>query len=180
MDNKLFIESHANYLRKPLQPKELKVLVNRIVRLIEEKFPDVDYIAGMGMSGLAILSAVSYVSGKKMFILRKHTDDDNHSTIGMSMSNHRYNEYYPSEGKNCTAIVIDDLISSGDTMVKIYHRLSSLNILMEGIILYCQEKDDGDEFVVDNLGIPVHSVSYFNEIFDSEEYDDGEYKLGGR
>lgn len=152
------VRSHAPYLRAVLQPRNLKILVEKAADVINNKFPDCDYIVGMGISGLAILSAVSMMTDKKMFILRKCEDTNNHSFIGLDINNHRENEYYPTDNKSKTAVIIDDLIATGSTVNEIYNRLFEKEILVEGIILYC-DGDSGNEYTSpNNLEIPVYSV----------------------
>lgn len=164
MNQDLIYKSHATYLRYTLRPEILKEIADKAAQTINEKFPDAEYIVAMGISGLSILPAVSYLTGKKMIILRKDNDLNNHSYIGFNSEDadsHRKAEYYPTESNNISAVAIDDLISSGTTMEIIYDRLKNMGILLEGIILYYDSKSEN--FEIDGLDIPVISVGYWNQ-----------------
>lgn len=150
--------SHATYLRKPLQAKQLKFLANEISELISEKFPDIDYIAGCGISGISVISAVSCISGKDMFIVRKEEDRYNHSFFGIDVSNLRTVEFFPKENdKNLTALIIDDLISTGKTINRIYMSLKNHNILSVGIFLFAPSRhyEVPEYHNIDRLEIPI-------------------------
>jgi adenine/guanine phosphoribosyltransferase-like PRPP-binding protein len=162
--------SHASYISELFNPEQLSEQVDKISEIIKEKFPDINYIAGSGISGALILGAVSKATGKRIFCIRKE-NDDSHSYKTDSI--YRDPDYVEKKEKFCefedipeidnelvTAVIIDDLISSGNTIRRINQKLYWNDILTVGIILYHESgKDYNFNDAALKLEIPVISTS---------------------
>jgi len=149
--------SHSIYISELFNPDEFENAVNKSCELIQDKFPNVDYIACSGISGITIAGAICYKLGKHIFINRKKTDDS-HAMINKKQQN----EFLEIDtGKINTAVIIDDLISSGDTAKRINNALSDNEILTIGMILYHETAYNGDPFGNTEAGLdfPIHSTN---------------------
>jgi adenine/guanine phosphoribosyltransferase-like PRPP-binding protein len=151
--------SHSKYLNELFSPKEFSESVNSIVGIINERFSDVDYIVGTGISGAIMVGAISSSVNKRIFIIRKE-NDNTHSYKVWDADNmpeyERFCEFQDIEKNSKTAIIIDDLISSGCTIRRILHKLWDNEILTVGIILYHETGNDYNFTDLDhNLEIPV-------------------------
>ncbi len=159
--------SHAKYLEHALNQNELSIYVDKISDIINKQFPDIDYIAGSGISGIVLLSAVAYKTGKRIFIVRRSEDDiNNHSCEGKLSSGknvgQRFSEFENILKENKTAIIIDDLIATGDTVHWIDKNLSENGVELIGIILYHETGPDTKYYLKalssNDEGIPLISV----------------------
>jgi adenine/guanine phosphoribosyltransferase-like PRPP-binding protein len=121
--------AHSAYLDLVIRPSELKATVDWASKLVETLFPDVDYIAATGVSGIFCTGAVCARTGKAPFLIRK-PHDDTHSHESVEFPD------LPLVFTNKTAVIIDDFISAGTTMRKIISILESKEIKAVGIILY--------------------------------------------
>lgn len=147
--------SHASYMPEIFIPNYFELEVDKITEIIRNKFPLVTYIACSGISGIVISGAICYKTGKNIFINRKELDDTHSKMIFVK----RINEYQQIYEDNLTAIIIDDLISSGNTVKRIVNELEKSKIRCIGIILYHETAYNGGLFDKENLAIPVYSTS---------------------
>jgi adenine/guanine phosphoribosyltransferase-like PRPP-binding protein len=96
---------HANYLRYLMPVNELRKSVEAAVRVLGRK--RFDSIAFRGMSGALIAPAVAVRLKKSLILVRKKKDD---SHGGRDVEGNKASRRY---------VIIDDFISSGDTVCEI-------------------------------------------------------------
>jgi hypothetical protein len=149
-------------------PERFKKMVDQIAKKLQTEYVgQFDALAGCGNSGTTMVSALSYVLGVPMTIVRKEKDHNNHH--GQDVTG------YMGSGKY---FIIDDMISSGATIHWIIDEMERASATgfdsryykpMEcaGICLYRLNhqgwNENGawgnlDDFSYNNRKIPVHWV----------------------
>ena len=99
---------HTGYLRHVCSTSdELRKTIALAIRRIKKSGVEFDAIACRGTSGLAIAPIICYKLNKQLIIVRKPKEDESSHTSEKV-------EGLPKEGVKY--IVVDDLISSGNTM----------------------------------------------------------------
>ena len=97
--------STPSYTEDCFQPKKFKEVVDGMVKRLEPYRGTFDAIAACGNSGITMASVISYLMEVPMTVVRKERDRNNHH--GQDVTG------YLGSGKY---IIIDDLISSGETL----------------------------------------------------------------
>jgi len=102
---------HASYLSDALCPVQRKVRVEWVVEKVNEirSSHKIHALVVRGVSGMAIGTIVSYLTDLPLMILRKGTDSC-HSSANVEANFSIRND------ETLNLVVIDDLISTGDTM----------------------------------------------------------------
>lgn len=148
---------HTTYLRPVLVPEQCKVVIRKMVRMIKQSEIKFDTIAFRGMSGALIAPVIADRLGKDVVMIRK--DDGNHSG-------------YRVEGRICAKnyIIIDDLISTGETLRLIIRTLnekrdSTIDHIPNcvGIFLYSDSRGD-DGLDCDGKVYPVRAFYHNKEM----------------
>lgn len=122
---------HSDYLRHALQTECRKTIIELAVQHLEGI--DFDCIAFSGMSGALIAPSIADALNKHILIVRKR-EDSTHSRFkveGWMPEAFRY-------------IIIDDMISTGDTIgriIKTVNPKESDEIDLVGIYLYAQNSE---------------------------------------
>jgi adenine/guanine phosphoribosyltransferase-like PRPP-binding protein len=126
----------TGYLSNLFYPKLRQYTISWLISSIKESKLEFDFIAVRGISGVFAGSLVSEVLEKPIAIVRK--DDGCHS--GYSV------EYVLPEKENYKYIIIDDLVSSGNTISTIKNKVNkNLSANCVGVFIYSQhELDDAD------------------------------------
>lgn len=107
--------SHASWLTCAVKPQNMRLAAGWIVEeCLKNK---ITAIACRGVSGITIASVVSYVMQIPLIIVRKPNEDRHSACIC------EYDEII-KEQKNCRIAIIDDLISSGNTIKEIVFQLN--------------------------------------------------------
>jgi orotate phosphoribosyltransferase len=97
------------YITSVFEPAAQKVVVKELCRLLrDKKFKNVNCIVGCGLSGTPLASIVAHKLGKMLTIIRK--GEKAHTSFEI--------EGIPVHD-NMRYVIIDDLISSGDTIKRI-------------------------------------------------------------
>ncbi len=153
---------HASYFREVFNPEDFEEAVYRTSALINKLYPDVDYIVGSGISGITVASAIAFHTKKHLFIVRKEIDDT-HSRIysdnAIFGGRPRTTEYEDLPSKRIkTAVIIDDLISSGNTVKRIADAVMKENIKILALILYHDTGYIGKAFDAAPLNFPMYSI----------------------
>lgn len=125
---------HPFYLDSLVNPIELRSIVQKIAQKLKE-YSNVTHIAGRGVSGWAIISAVAYETGLIPIFVRQYTAD--HDT-GMVVT----------QGDDADVIltsqyiIIDDLVASGSTIRRIHEEIVRLNMFKNSmpaaVLVYSQ------------------------------------------
>lgn len=119
--------THSSYVSMLVSPASVKQCGDLLVKKIEEEFPQVDYIAGIGISGTFLLSYVCANTGKFPFICRKESEN----------SHADYTEEFSlCSTESPSAIILDDFVCGGSTARTVCERLSRHSITIKGILLY--------------------------------------------
>lgn len=84
------------------------------VKMINEEYPDIDYIVVRGVSGLAIGGPVSFLTGKKLIIVRK--GEETHSDQSV--------EGFPIA--NFSFVILDDFACNGTTIKECLNAIQNL------------------------------------------------------
>lgn len=118
---------HSGYQRHIFNGAQFKARVEAVSQRVRELNPD--FVACRGLSGISVASAVSYVTGTPMAVVRK--PGENPHSEGL------VNGPYGMKGRY---VIIDDFISSGDTVDDIMDAINSDSEENKciGIILYSQ------------------------------------------
>ena len=116
---------HSGYQRHIFNGAQFKARVEAVSQRVRELNPD--FVACRGLSGISVASAVSYVTGTPMAVVRK--PGENPHSEGL------VNGPYGMKGRY---VIIDDFISSGDTVDDIMEAVDSDSKENKciGIILY--------------------------------------------
>jgi adenine/guanine phosphoribosyltransferase-like PRPP-binding protein len=123
-----------DYLEGVFDPKKLSGIVNRIVSTLRPL--QYDAIAMSGMSGALVGSIVANRLGKPMMLVRKpHEEKFSHSRQKI--------ESGVQHNRPICYVIIDDLISSGDTINRIRYAIENENVNSTciAIVLYAQESE---------------------------------------
>lgn len=93
-----------------------------------------DGIVVTGVSGILIGSIVSFLTGKNLIVVRK-SKDESHSDFDIESSKAKYRKY----------VILDDQISSGRTIKKIFEKMENSSRFYEAkcvtIMLYASNPD---------------------------------------
>lgn len=113
------MDSHVSYLGN-LTPKMFNNTIKRMVNLIKVNYPNVNVLAGCGLSGSMIIPALAAKLKIEWAIVRKDKDDS-HSDIKTELSAlEAGNKGVKVNDSFITNIVfIDDLIDTGKTYKKV-------------------------------------------------------------
>ena len=116
----------SGYLNSAFSPKSLPEIVNQIVKFLGRPYrrKTFDSIVVRGVSGMLVGSPVAYRMKLPLVVVRK--SDGNHS--GQSVEGYTYVKNY---------VVIDDFVSSGDTINEIRAKMQGYNSAkMTGLVVY--------------------------------------------
>ena len=154
--------SHSIHLKKVMNPKELKETAQKVSELIKKYYPKAEYIAVCGSSGSLIAGAVSIISGIPILLVRK-TNESCHSYYSV--------EFQGNKKKNPKYVIIDDFISSGDTIDYIIRTVKSGIIKhldraepnypkfkLLGLVLY--QDWSGQEFLSEKRDGEIYNIAY--------------------
>lgn len=135
--------SHSDYLHNVMRPEKLKATADKCTAVLAKY--EYDAIAFRGMSGALIAPVLSFLTGKPLLMVRKPKSvEDGHS-------------FYRVEGYSAAKhyVIVDDLISSGDTIRQIKSLVRSNFPEAEciGILLY-NDLPDLAECAAYPLGAP--------------------------
>ncbi len=111
-------------LKAPLaSPLHRKKLINIILQTIPKK---VDHICGIESGGSYYASAIADLIDKKVILYRKQSKQYNslHNFVGM----------LPNQ--NEVVLIIDDVISSGNTLSKAVHELKKRKCIIKVIVIF--------------------------------------------
>lgn len=108
--------SHSVHLKKVMNPKDLKETAEKVSELIKKYYPKADYIAVCGSSGNLIAGAVSIISRIPILLVRKENEKC-HSYYTV--------EFQSNKKKTPKYVIIDDFISSGETINYIIKTIKS-------------------------------------------------------
>lgn len=127
---------------------------NKLAHIISQKVGNgVDYICGIESGGSYYASAVADIKNKKIILFRKEKKKYN-------IRNHFVGNL-PQRGNR--VLIIDDVISSGNTISKAVFKLQEIGCTVEVITLfsYCWDKQ-----IAANLGIKITSLSNATELIE--------------
>jgi len=115
-----------------LGSKKLSTAIARTLLAIQKSRVDFDAIAVRGVSGLLVGPAVAVALNKHLIVVRKTHD------TAMNGSSHSYNQVEGCCKKNCRYIIIDDFISTGETIGKVKEMVEDFNetAILVGVVLY--------------------------------------------
>lgn len=102
------------YTYRVFDPDEFPNLIDELakkVRAIQEVFPEIDTLMGVGNSGSPVVGALAYKLGMPFLIVRKRLDTNHDSRM--------VNGWLGGKG----ILFIDDLIASGSTISKAYEQV---------------------------------------------------------
>lgn len=135
--------SHCGYMSRAIEPKHVKRVLSRLVKLIrdwQKVNGPIDAIAFRGLSGSLMAPLLSYRTGIPMIAVRK-PNDGSHS-------------YKPVEGAyviDGRYIIVDDFIDSGATVKVIVDAINGFEPSMKFIgtieyqkVPYCRDLRDDD------------------------------------
>lgn len=137
----------TSYLKNPLSSpmsfsETLKCIYDLLDR-VRADFGDFDCIACQGVSGLVMAAPMAVHLKKQLIIVRKPTDfeirkDFTDWNKRVSHADHKV-EGMPDSGLPFSFLVVDDLVSTGETLNRIISDIQDQNsdATPYGIVLYC-------------------------------------------
>ena len=115
--------AHSVYLQDVLQEGGLKHAVE-LARdcIIDECEVEFEAIAVTGVSGMLLGPTLAFVLGKRLAVVRKEDDRNNHAMVRVE------HNLQPDD----RVIFVDDLIASGQTLARVE---KSIDGILEGVVL---------------------------------------------
>ena len=125
---------------------------------------DVDKIVCVEAMGIHIATALSLKTGLPFVVVRKRQyglegEVDVHQTTGYS----RGNLYINGLKKDDRVILVDDVVSTGGTMIAVLNALKSMRVNVVDVIAV-MEKGKGKEMVENKTGFKVKSLLKVNVV----------------
>lgn len=114
-----------DHTHSAFQPKVLRLIVEWVSTKARQA--GADAIAACGHSGLLVAGAVSHETGLNVIAVRKPGD----TAIADSEKLNTYDNEY--ETKYDKYVIVDDLISSGSTVLNIIHKVAAYNVAKDPI-----------------------------------------------
>jgi orotate phosphoribosyltransferase-like protein len=122
---------------------ELDKIIKNVKRYLKFN-KDVVAIAGSGLSSIPLVSLICYMTGLTPIYVRRK-EEDSHDQY------HKALTPYEGSGGGGRYIIIDDLISSGQTIRHIEERVSALEIFdnsrPKNVLLYCEIRESNKEAI---------------------------------
>jgi adenine/guanine phosphoribosyltransferase-like PRPP-binding protein len=103
-----------------------EAVVSRAVRVLAQHSGDFDSIVATGMSGMSVAPIVAFVLKKQLVVVRK-TTDGTHSCDLVEKDHKKGIRRY---------VIIDDFVSSGDTVNRVYRQLAK-HRGAQPVAIYC-------------------------------------------
>lgn len=145
---------NSQYLEDVFDPSKLVLVVNRTalqVPNIRLKVP-FEAMAFTGMSGASMAFSVSYLTGIPLLAVRKDSDGSHHVS---------WEGLLEGATKVSTYMILDDGISSGDTVNRIVNKIKEKNpnARCVGILLWNSSVREGMFSLDYGYKVPIYSLS---------------------
>lgn len=115
---------HSSYLTRAFDPATFSDIIFEAISYLKPKSKEFDAIAFCGCSGSLVAPVLAYELGKAMIVVRKLKDTKSHC--------HR-----EAEGRDCERfLIVDDFITSGDTIRFILDKIKASPIKGEPVGIY--------------------------------------------
>ena len=119
---------------------------------------DVDKIVAVEAMGIHLATALSLATDVPFVVIRKRQyglegEHQVYQKTGYGSSNLYINDLHPGE----KVLLIDDVVSTGGTLVALLHTLKDLGLEIKSVVAVI-EKGDGKKFVEEETGIEVLSI----------------------
>ncbi len=145
------------YFDKYLFESDPKLLLD-IVKYMQELIPeDVDYIAGLEMGGIPVVTALSIVSGKEALFVRKHAKE--------------YGTCKLAEGPDIVGkkvCIVEDVVTTGGQIILSAQELRNRGAIVEDVICVIQRNDEATE-LLRNEGLLLKPAFTMNELIRANE-----------
>ena len=147
-----------------VDPEVLKAAANEIIKICDLK--DVDKIVTMEAKGIVISTAVSMITGLPVVIARKRK-------LGIEgeieiCKKTAYGEsclYLSGVRKGDRIVILDDVISTGGTMVALVKTLRKIGTVIKDIaVVYNRREHGGERRLKEQTGIDVKSIIRIKEV----------------
>lgn len=138
-----------------MDPEILKELIDVAVKHIDL---DVDKIVAIEAMGIHLATALSLATGLPFVIIRKREyglegEKEVYQETGYGSSNLYINDLKAGE----KILLIDDVVSTGGTLISVIGALKDIGVDIKGVIATI-EKGDGKRVVETETGIPIFSI----------------------
>lgn len=140
----------CSYLSKALDCTHRKDVIARTIAAVKNWQPFPDAIACRGTSGLLIAPSVADAFGLPLIVVRKPNDGSHSSSIIEA----------PNMPDSFNYVVIDDLISTGNTIKTIEREISALywHASLSAVFIYAPQEGASNEYESLAAGHPVIRV----------------------
>lgn len=136
-------------------PKERKIIEEELKKLIEEKFPEVEYLMGTATAGIPHAAIVADKMNLPMGFVRS--------------SNKDHGKGNKIEGKiveGSKVVVIEDLFSTGGSSIKAANALKEAGFEVLGVCgIFSYNLDECNKNFEDNK-LPFYSLTNYDELLD--------------
>lgn len=138
-----------------MKPAVLKELTKVIVKHINL---DIDKIVAIEAMGIHLATALSLETNIPFVIIRKRQyglkdEREVYQKTGYGQSNLYINDIHPGE----KVILIDDVVSTGGTLISTLNALKDMGVDIKGTVAVI-DKGEGKEKVEKETGVPIFSI----------------------
>lgn len=145
------------YFDKYLFESDPKLLLD-IAKCMKEIIPnDVDYIAGLEMGGIPVVTALSIVSGIEALFVRKHAKE--------------YGTCKLAEGPDVSGkklCIVEDVVTTGGQIILSAQELRKRGAIVEDVICVIQRNDEATRILM-NEGLRLKPAFTMKELIQANE-----------
>lgn len=132
-------------------PKTRTTIIDGLVKLIEEKYSDVEYIMGTATAGIAHASLVADKMKLPMGYVRSSSKDHG-----------RNNQIEGKVISNAKVVVIEDLISTGGSSISVVNTLREAGFKVLGVVSIFTYLLDKAKSNFDSINCTYHSLTNYD------------------
>jgi orotate phosphoribosyltransferase len=137
-------------------PKIMRLIINEVSKRVD--LTQYDVLVGVATSGVALAAFVAAVTNKPMAYVRLERKD--HGTLSQ----------VEGEVEGRTSLIVDDVATTGDSIIKTYEVLKSAGAVPTGALVVV-DREQGAEERVRSLGMRYHYVMTARQLFNTLKND---------
>jgi orotate phosphoribosyltransferase len=137
-------------------PKIMRLIIDEVSKRVD--LTQYDVLVGVATSGVALAAFVAAVTNKPMAYVRLERKD--HGTLSQ----------VEGEVDGRTSLIVDDVATTGDSIIKTYEVLKSAGAVPTGALVVV-DREQGAEERVRSLGMRYHYVMTARQLFNTLKND---------
>ncbi len=137
-------------------PKIMRLIIDEVSKRVD--LTQYDVLVGVATSGVALAAFVAAVTNKPMAYVRLERKD--HGTLSQ----------VEGEVEGRTSLIVDDVATTGDSIIKTYEVLKSAGAVPTGALVVV-DREQGAEERVRSLGMRYHYVMTARQLFNTLKND---------